>query len=170
MTLAYDFYFLPSWNRVKFPNRHLTRSRSLREFFIGNSVKIFLLRDYGQSQYFYVPITSNWAFSFSIFVSFNNVISLNMRVIFPVMKVSLKNLIDYYTSTSVIMVKLKRRTSRIPRHRTSSLGPIFFFGRWISFYNNSETYPVHTNLDHLERNKFRSLSSYSHPQSEHHKV
>ena len=85
MTLAYDFYFLPSWNHVKFPNRHLTRSRSLREIFIGNSVKIFLLRDYGQSQYFYVPINSNWAFSFSIFVSFNNVISLKMRVIIPVM-------------------------------------------------------------------------------------
>ena len=112
-----------------------------------------------------VPFTSIEASSF-----FPSIFPLNMRVIFPVMKVSLKNLIDYYTSTSVIMVKLKRRTSRIPRHRTSSLGPIFFFGRWISFYNNSETYPVHTNLDHLERNKFRSLSSYSHPQSEHHKV
>ena len=85
MALAYDFYFLPSWNHVKFPNRLLTRSRSLREFFIGNSVKIFLLRDYGQSQYFYVPITSYFAFSFSIFVSSNNVISLNMRMIFPVM-------------------------------------------------------------------------------------
>ena len=70
MTLAYAFYFLPSWNHVKFPNRHLTRSRSLREFFIGNSVKIFLLRDYGQSQYFYVPITSYFAFSFSIFFFF----------------------------------------------------------------------------------------------------
>ena len=85
MTLAYDFHFLPSWNRVKFPNRHLTRSRSLREFFIGNSVKIFLLRDNGQSQYFYVPITSYFDFSFSIFVSPNNVISLNIRMIFPVM-------------------------------------------------------------------------------------
>ena len=85
MALAYDFYFLPSWNHVKFPNRLLTRSRTLREFFIGNSVKIFLLRDYGQSQYFYVPITSYFAFSFSIFFSSNNVISLNMRMIFPVM-------------------------------------------------------------------------------------
>ena len=85
MALAYDFYFLPSWNHVKFPNRLLTRSSTLREFFIGNSVKIFLLRDYGQSQYFYVPITSYFAFSFYIFVSPNNVNSLNMRMIFPVM-------------------------------------------------------------------------------------
>ena len=56
---------------------------------------------------------------------FPSIFPLNMRVIFPVMKVSLKNLIDYYTSTSVIIMKLKRRTSWIPRHRTSSLGPIF---------------------------------------------
>ena len=69
-----------------------------------------------------VPFTSIEASSF-----FPSIFPLNMRVIFPVMKVSLKNLIDYYTSASVIMVKLKRRTSRIPRHRTSSLGPIFFF-------------------------------------------
>ena len=102
-----------------------------------------------------VPFTSIEATSI-----FPSICPLNMRVIFPVMKVRLKNLIDYYTSTSVIMVKLKRRTSWI----------LFFFGQWISFYNNSETYLVHTNLYYLERNKFRSLSSYSHPQSEHHKV
>ena len=52
---------------------------------MGSSLKIVPLRDYGQSGYFYVSITSYLAFSFSIFVSSNNVISLNTRVIFLVM-------------------------------------------------------------------------------------
>ena len=85
MTLAYDFYFLPSWNHVKFPNRLLTRSRTLREIFHRKFCENFPVEGYGQSQYFYVPITSYFAFSFSIFVSSNNVNSLNMRMIFPVM-------------------------------------------------------------------------------------
>ena len=74
------------------------------------------------------PFTSIEASSF-----FPSICPLNMRVIFPVMKVSLKNLIDYYTSTSVIMVKLKRHTSWIPRHRTSSLGPILFLANGFHF-------------------------------------
>lgn len=75
-----------------------------------------------------VPFTSIEATSF-----FSSICPLSMRVIFPVMKVSLKNLIDYYTSTSVIIMKLKRRTSWILRHRTSSLGPIFFWADGFHF-------------------------------------